>query len=663
MRARWIRLSLVLLGLVAVFAGLRGVEALQPEPTESAVFTSQVVVVGVTGRFQPDATDRAVIDANQDRTQVGAVSPRTRYVGQCAAAGWTTLGAGRRAAVGEPGDDSLCTPEVRNGTVVDWAARDAAIRANRGDARLGALAGSTDECIAAVGPGAALAAAQPDGRVPDYRTASQYAAEDFASSCPLTLVDAGDESAAVIEALAEREDVTVIVAGIGPAPGSEDPGLQAIYRIGTTLPGWVTSSSTRREGVVTLNDLTRTLEEVVRPAGGTAPLWIDGAPMAVLTEPITSTALAEHLSGLAALSDSAPPAYLFVGLAGAVVVLALVGCLITRRFRRARLFGPIATVITAAMVLTGAVGWQHSDRPTLFVCALMVVLVAGLSALAVLVARLARVPAAVAAAGITVSVLTADAALGGVLQPGSLLNSRPIFGLRWYGFGNVTFAAYAAAGLVFADYVATRIEAAGHRRWATASVLLIGFGIVLCEGWPSMGSDFGGVIGLTPGVLWLALAVSGIRITWPKLLAIGGATVVAISAISVLDWLRGPDARSHLGNFVQRVVDGDAIDVVARKAVTSWETIASPLGIGAIIVGGAIWVLIFRYLAPRIEVTDLRPVAAAVLMTAFLGTVLNDGGISVWITVTGAFMLTCFAFWLDRVDQFETLTLQPVADG
>ena len=40
------------------------------------------------------------------------------------------------------------------------------------------------------------------------------------------------------------------------------------------------------------------------------------------------------------------------------------------------------------------------------------------------------------------------------MQPGSLLNSRPIFGLRWYGFGNVTFAAYATAGLLVAGYVA-----------------------------------------------------------------------------------------------------------------------------------------------------------------------------------------------------------------
>ena len=86
-----------------------------------------------------------------------------------------------------------------------------------------------------------------------------------------------------------------------------------------------------------------------------------------------------------------------------------------------------------------------------------------------------------------------------------------------------------------------------------------------------MGSDFGGVIALTPPLLWLLLVLSGVKITWLRLLALGGAAVVAIGLISGLDWLRGPDRRSHLGNFVQRILDGDALDVVARKAVASWR--------------------------------------------------------------------------------------------
>ena len=176
-------------------------------------------------------------------------------------------------------------------------------------------------------------------------------------------------------------------------------------------------------------------------------------------------------------------------------------------------------------------------------------------------------PNVIAAVAISVAAFTVDAALGAVMQAGSMLNSRPIFGLRWYGFGNVTFAAYASTGLFLAGYLAHRFLTAGKRAAAIAAVGTIGFGIVLCEGWPSMGSDFGGVIALTPAVLWLMLALSGVKITWPKLLAIAGLAVLAVGADLVLDWLRGPDRRTHLGNFVQRILDGDALDVISRKAV------------------------------------------------------------------------------------------------
>jgi hypothetical protein len=251
-------------------------------------------------------------------------------------------------------------------------------------------------------------------------------------------------------------------------------------------------------------------------------------------------------------------------------------------------------------------------------------------------ARLLAVPPVIIASALIVAILTADAALGGPLQPGSLLNSRPIHALRWYGFGNSTFAAYATTGLLVAGYLASRLLAAGQRRAAVAAVAIIGVVVVICEGWPSMGSDFGGVVALTPPLLWLLLVLSGIRVTPLRLLAVGGGAVVAVGLISVLDWARGPDRRSHLGNFVQRIIEGDALDVVARKAVASAETILSPLGVVALILGIAVWVLAIRFVLPRAsaDFTTLRPVVHAVMATGVLGTVLNDAGIFVWLVAT-----------------------------
>jgi hypothetical protein len=645
-RRGW-RWALLLLALLALFVGLRGIHALAEQPQESAIFTDQVVVVGVTGRTELTPADRAVLGTHLDDAQTGMVSIRARYVGDCAAAGWTTLGAGRRAAVGD-----LCAPEVQNGKVTEWAARQAAAAARRGDAQLGTLAGSVPGCVAAVGPGAALAAAKPDGSVAHYQSPEEFVAAGMQTQCPITLVDAGPLSDQIITQLADRKDITTIVTGVGPAAGSDDPSLQVIYRLGTTLPGWLTSASTRREGIATLTDLTRTLIDFGAP-GSIVP--VDGSPFAVYGADLTLDAIDAKIDSIAALSDAAPIGYLALGLAGAVLFVIMVVDVLRGRFLLPKLILTFGGVLLAAMTLTGAVPWQNSDSPGLVVSLVVAAWSVTLTALSLFLGRLGQVPNIIAATALTVAAFTFDAALGAVMQPGSLINSRPIFGLRWYGFGNVTFAGYATAGLFLAGYVAHRCLVAGRRAAAVAAVGAIGFGIVICEGWPSMGSDFGGVIALTPAVLWLMLALSGVKITWPKLLVIAGSALLAVAVISVLDWLRGPDRRTHLGNFVLRIIDGDALDVISRKAVASAETIASIVGIGSLLIGVVLWIVIFRYVVPRVssDFTTVRSALIAMLIVAIVGTLLNDGGIFVWLTVTGqvaAVMGWFFFDWAQRND-------------
>jgi hypothetical protein len=425
-----------------------------------------------------------------------------------------------------------------------------------------------------------------------------------------------------------------------------------IYRLGTTLPGWLTSASTRRDGIVTLTDLTRTLIEFGGPGSSVA---VDGSPFAVYNSELTVDELDAKINSVAALSDAAPIGYLTLGLIGAGLLVIMVIWVLRGQFGLAKLILIPFGIALAAMMLTGALPWQYSSSPALLVSVVVCVWLAILTALALLVGRIVDVPNIIAATALTVAAFTIDAALGAVMQPGSLLNSRPIFGLRWYGFGNVTFAGYATAGLLLAGYIAHRFLVADRRGAAVAAVGVIGFGIVICDGWPSMGSDFGGVTALTPAVLWLVLALSGIKITWPKLLVIGGAAVVAVAVIAVLDWRRGPDRRTHLGNFVQRIIDGDALDVVSRKAVASAETFVSVMGITSLLIGVVLWIVIFRYVITRISpgFTTVRSTSGAVLIVAIVGTLLNDGGISVWLTATAEVttVLAWFFFdWAERND-------------
>ena len=64
--------------------------------------------------------------------------------------------------------------------------------------------------------------------------------------------------------------------------------------------------------------------------------------------------------------------------------------------------------------------------------------------------------------------------------------------------------------------------------------------------------------------------------------------------------------------------------------------------------------MIFRALPGlSADVVDPRPLAAATLATAVLGTALNDGGVTVWLTLSTAFALSIGSLWVEsRVHPF-----------
>ena len=71
--------------------------------------------------------------------------------------------------------------------------------------------------------------------------------------------------------------------------------------------------------------------------------------------------------------------------------------------------------------------------------------------------------------------------------------------------------------------------------------------------------------GARAGLVYIVLAVLGMRLTWRAGLLIGVWVVALFLAVAGADWLRAPSSRSHLGRFVQSIIDGNAMDIVIRK--------------------------------------------------------------------------------------------------
>jgi hypothetical protein len=215
----------------------------------------------------------------------------------------------------------------------------------------------------------------------------------------------------------------------------------------------------------------------------------------------------------------------------------------------------------------------------------------------------------------------------------------PLVAGRFYGFGNIAFAVFAMCSLVAAAGGAAALVRRGRPQAAGAVVLGVGAVAALIDGWPDFGADFGGVLALLPGVALLAAGVSGVRVTGPRALAVGALTVTAAAAIAVADWQRGAAHRSHLGRFVQDLLDGEGPDVIGRKLDANLGLLAdSPVIAVAAVAGLAVvFGVLFRPTALRLhglaraQAADpvLRPLMLACLCTALVGFAVNDSGVIV----------------------------------
>jgi hypothetical protein len=239
---------------------------------------------------------------------------------------------------------------------------------------------------------------------------------------------------------------------------------------------------------------------------------------------------------------------------------------------------------------------------------------------------------------VTMTVLAADLMTGSRLQLSSLMGLQPVIGGRFYGMGNVTFALFATATLILCTAVGSHLVPVQQPRLAAGAVAAIGLVAVIVDASPSWGSDVGGPPALLPGVILLVLTILQIKLTWRRLVAIGGGICAFLVILSLLDWLRPAESRSHLGRFVQTTLDGGAWNVIARKVDQNVSLLLSNPLSWLIPVG----LVLLAYVLARPDSRAARPLRRsfgrvellrtgliAVLVMWVIGFALNDSGTAI----------------------------------
>ena len=639
-----VRRLLVLLVVLAAAVGVPAATATATStpattPTADLAAPDSVVLVGAAGLAWTDVDPAVtpVLAGLADDGATGSMTVRAVRSRSCAVDGWLTLSAGVRAA-DLPGPCRTPGEVAVDGSVPDWV--DYAVAAGKDPygARPGLL-GTTlrrsDVCVEAVGPGAAIGAAEERGRVTLYATDLPDTLD-----CTVTLVDAGTlpaEGPTRTQAL-ERLDALVgdvldripsgarvVVAGIGDGDSPVRPRAVVVSGAG---PGELTSSSTRQPGLLQLQDLTATLLTWY----ATDPEPVTGRPVSVVPDEASGAERISDAQGFeirAGTLRSVSPQVTGVLAAGFALWCALVAALTWTGGAQRRLpswlagAGVAVASVPAATFLANLVPWWDAGAPALAFVGVLALVVAALTAASMVAARRLPLGATLVVGAVGAVVLLADVLTGSRLQLASVFGQNPTVGGRFYGFGNTSFAVYGAGVLVVVLAVASMRRVPRVVAVLGAAAVLVG--ALAVEAHPSLGADFGGPPGLLLGGLVVLAVAAGVRLTPGRALAaLVGAGVLTVG-VAVLDWLRPPGDRTHLGEFVQTVLDGGAGAVIGRKLAQNVANLGVPalvvIAVGALVVGLARWRTRWR---PAPGGAVLLRAAAVMGVVAFA---INDSGL------------------------------------
>ncbi|NMM16215.1 MAG: hypothetical protein HHJ14_03455 [Cellulomonas sp.] len=512
---------------------------------------------------------------------------------------------------------------------------------------------------------------------------------------------------------ASKPDITVLVVSLADAGRS--PQLQLAIASGPAAEGDGTysgallgSRSTRQDGYLQSTDITPTLLSALGLRADAAQGALIGSPVtAVGGPPVASARVAALLDAnrrAQAARSLIPGFYLtLVGINLLLCLLVTVGLngrvlarwsrVLDNRWqgqgrrvaaafsqpgavlRSLRTLGVAVAAIPVSTFLANLTPWWRASPPSYALAAAVVAWVLVITAIALVPPwrDTVLVPLGIVSA-ITAVVLCVDIAAGARLQLSSLMGPQALVAGRFYGFNNSAFALVAAASILLAVAVADPLVARGRRRLAAGVVALIGVVVTALDGLPSIGADFGGPPALVPGFAILALLTAGIRLSWWRTHRVCGAGAATVTAFAVVDYLRPPDSRTHLGRFVETVLDGGAWPVVERKLAQNLSVLGGGV-VALLVVAGLVVVVVvlgrllrramtapgggsYGWLSAGVplkqlgtDIPMLRPGLIALAVTMIIGFVLNDSGIvipALGIAVAVPLIVSLGASWLIR---------------
>jgi len=662
-------LAVLALGVGAVFAGSSPASA----QTRAITPVRHVVVVGISGLRWIDVS-QAGTPTLWRLAEAGSVGSLVDYAVKpltCPADAWLTLNAGARAQSDHTnaacGAFPAVNPAGAGAVVPGLSALMSYNNQFHNSPDWGLLAKGTPGCATAVGPGAALALANPAGQVPSYLPSAADLTAGVLARCPLTVVDLGnigsaERSPALASVDAELARIqadlpagsTLLITAPGATTKPAHLQLALVSGPGHYYrAGLLNSASTRQPGLVVLTDLTPTVLGWLGGPGlaSTVPAGAVGAQITrgdrgSLSSTVQS--LAGRDTAEQVWTSTHDEFFWAYALADAVVLaaigLAFWGSAEAKRRRRAqwwRVAGVFAASVPVATFLANLVPWSLSAHPAAWLYAVSVALATSI-ALAALLGPWRRDPLA----PFGVVCLFTLVVLGIDVMTGSRLQLETPFGLsvleagRFYGIGNEALGIYGISGLLAAGWlglVALR-RYPSSRRPAVLAVAVVATFAVFASGWPGFGGKVGGTIAMVPCFALLAMAVAGIRLNWRRVLLVLASGLALFAVFALVNYFIPVTGKSDIGSFAGSSLHGHSGGLLLRKINSNIGSLSvnafSPL---IPIVVAATGLMLWRpswfglKTEPRAYAAEplMRPLLGVIWLLPVLGWFADDSGVIV----------------------------------